>query len=146
MTEPDDRPSLDVRWVQRYRHFTKALGQLRDAVTLADQRPLSRLEEQGLVQAFEFTHELAWNALKDFLEDRGVQDVFGSKDATREAFKAGLIEDGETWMHMIRSRNLSSHTYNEETAARIVLDIRHRYFAAFERLSVRLLSLQQERG
>lgn len=84
----------DVRWIQRYNNFTKALQQLKEAVLLAQKRPLTKLEQQGLIQAFEFTHELAWNILKDFLENRGVQNLYGSKDATRAAFKAGLIENG----------------------------------------------------
>jgi hypothetical protein len=68
---------------------------LKEAVELAKRRRLSRLEEQGLIQAFEYTHELAWNTLKDFLENRGVRNLYGSKDATREAFRSGLIENGE---------------------------------------------------
>jgi len=128
----------DIRWIQRFNHFLKALLQLKEAVELAQQRPLSKLEEQGLIQAFEFTHELAWNTLKDFLENRGVQDLYGSKDATRAAFKAGLIENGEAWMDMIQSRNLTSHTYNEATAAQIVSAIRNTYFAEFEALRIKL--------
>lgn len=136
----------DIRWIQRFNHFVKALSQLTDAVQLAQQRPLSKLEEQGLIQAFEFTHELAWNTLKDFLEGRGVQNLYGSKDATRVAFKTGLIENGETWMGMINSRNLTSHTYDEATAAQIVAAIRNAYFAEFEALRVKLDELRREEG
>ena len=131
----------DIRWIQRFKHFTKALLQLQEAVTLAQQRPLSKLEEQGLIQAFEFTHELAWNTLKDFLESRGVQNLYGSKDSTREAFKAGLIENGEAWMDMIQSRNLTSHTYDEATAAQIASAIRNTYFAEFDTLRIKLEEL-----
>lgn len=138
--------ALDIRWIQRFNHFVKALSQLTDAVQLAQQRPLSKLEEQGLIQAFEFTHELAWNTLKDFLEGRGVQNLYGSKDATRVAFKTGLIENGETWMGMINSRNLTSHTYDEATAAQIVAAIRNAYFAEFEALRVKLDELRREEG
>ena len=134
----------DIRWIQRFNNYVKALSQLRQAVTLAQQRPLSKLEEQGLIQAFEFTHELAWNTLKDFLESRGVQNLYGSKDATREAFKTGLIENGEAWMDMIQSRNLTSHTYDEATAAHIVAAIRNTYFAEFEALRVKLDGLKME--
>ncbi len=134
----------DVRWIQRFNHLNQALAQLRDAVTLAQQRPLSKLEEQGLIQAFEFTHELAWNTLKDFLEDRGVQNLYGSRDATREAFKAGLIENGEGWMEMIKDRNLTSHTYDEKTAAQIVSAIRSAYYAEFEALVIKLDKLKQQ--
>jgi nucleotidyltransferase substrate binding protein (TIGR01987 family) len=123
----------DIRWIQRFNHFIKALLQLEEAVALAKERQLSKLEEQGLIQAFEFTHELAWNTLKDFLEDRGVQNLYGSRDATREAFKTGLIGNGEAWMNMIRSCNLTSHTYEEAIATEIVSAIRATYFAEFER-------------
>lgn len=133
----------DIRWIQRFKHFVKAFSQLREAVRLAQQRPLSKLEEQGLIQAFEFTHELAWNTLKDFLEDRGVQNLYGSKDATRAAFKAGLIGNGETWMGMIQSRNLTSHAYDEATAAQIAAAIREAYFAEFEALRVKLDELRR---
>jgi nucleotidyltransferase substrate binding protein (TIGR01987 family) len=136
----------DIRWIHRFTHFVKALSQLKEAVELAQQRPLSRLEDQGMIQAFEFTHELAWNTLKDFLENRGVQDLYGSKDATRAAFKAGLIENGEAWMDMIQSRNLTSHTYDEATAAQIISAIRNTYFAEFEALRVKLDKLNREEG
>lgn len=136
--------SQDTRWIQRYNHFLKAFSQLADAVHLAQQRPLSKLEEQGLIQAFEYTHELAWNTLKDFLEARGVSNLYGSKDITRQAFKIGLLENGEAWMDMIKSRNLTSHTYDETTASQITAAIRNLYFAEFELLRQRLGRLLQD--
>ncbi|MCF6148597.1 MAG: nucleotidyltransferase [Candidatus Kuenenia sp.] len=123
----------DVRWIQRFNHFSQAFLRLKEAVDLERQRKLSMLEEQGLIQAFEFTHELAWNTLKDFLESRGASNIYGSKDATREAFKKGLIENGEVWMDMIKSRNLTSHTYNEDVARAIVNIVCSTYFIEFER-------------
>ena len=136
--------ATDIRWIQRFNHFAKALSQLKEAVELAQKRQLSKLEEQGLIQAFEFTHELAWNTLKDFLEERGVQDLYGSRDTTREAFKTGLIENGEVWMNMIQSRNLTSHTYEESTAKEIVSAIRKTYHAEFEALRVKFEGLKKE--
>ena len=136
--------NLDIRWIQRFNHFSKAFAQLKEAVELSKQRALSKLEEQGLIQAFEYTHEMAWNTLKDFLEERGVQNLYGSKDATREAFKRGLIGNGEAWMSMIESRNLTSHTYNEETAAAIVSEILHSYFAEFSDFHARMRKLKEE--
>jgi len=125
----------DTRWMQRYKHFAQALGQLEKAVELSRQRPLSELEEQGMIQAFEFTHELAWNVLKDFLEDKqGIHNLYGSKDSTREAFKRGLIENGDVWMDMINSRNLTTHTYNSDVARGIVQAIVKDYYAEFRRL------------
>ena len=136
----------DIRWIQRFNHFSKAFAQLNKAVELSKQRQLSELEEQGLIQAFEFTHELAWNTLKDFLEERGVQDLYGSRDTTREAFKTGLIENGEAWMNMIQSRNLTSHTYEESTAKEIVSAILKTYHAEFEALRVKFEGLKKEAG
>lgn len=133
----------DIRWIQRFNHFIKALTQLRDAVMLAKERPLSQLEKQGLIQAFEFTHELAWNTLKDFLEESGVQNLYGSRDATREAFKTGLIKNGEVWMNMIQSRNLTSHTYDETVADEIVSSIQNSYFVEFENLQSKMNELRK---
>ena len=126
--------SQDIRWIQRSNNFNKAFSQLKEAVELAQQRQLSKLEAQGLIQGFEYTHELAWNTLKDFLEARGVRDLYGLRDTTRTAFRTGVIENGETWMEMIQSRNLTTHTYNEATAAQIVEAILNTYFAEFETL------------
>ena len=134
----------DIRWIQRFHNFSKALSQLAEGVDLAGQRELSKLEKQGIVQAFEFTHELAWNTLKDFLENRGAQNIYGSKDATREAFRAGLIENGETWMDMIKSRNQTTHTYDEAIVSEIVNAIMNAYFAEFNALQSRMSKLKEE--
>jgi len=81
----------DIRWLRRFANYTRALRSLSDAVSLAGERPLSKLEQQGLIQAFEFTHELAWNVLKDYLEQQGIFGLIGSRDASRSAFQNGLI-------------------------------------------------------
>jgi nucleotidyltransferase substrate binding protein (TIGR01987 family) len=81
----------DIRWLRRFANYTRALQSLSDAVSLAGERPLSKLEQQGLIQAFEFTHELAWNVLKDYLEQQGIFGLIGSRDASRSAFQNGLI-------------------------------------------------------
>jgi nucleotidyltransferase substrate binding protein (TIGR01987 family) len=121
----------DIRWQQRFHNFELAFVQLQSACELAQQRALSALEQQGLVQAFEYTHELAWNTLKDFFEYQGIAGLVGSRDATREAFKQGLLVDGESWMEMISSRNLTSHAYNSEVVNEIVSKIRERYYPLF---------------
>ncbi|MDR2705587.1 MAG: nucleotidyltransferase substrate binding protein, partial [Planctomycetaceae bacterium] len=90
----------DIRWKQRFSNFLKAFALLEEAVQLKSQRTLSDLEAQGLIQRFEFTHELAWNVLKDYLEYQGETFITGSRDATRNAFNVNLIEDGDTWMEM----------------------------------------------
>ena len=97
-------------------------------------RSLSKLEQLGLIQAFEFTHELAWNVLKDYLEQQGIFALIGSRDASRSAFQNGLITDGEAWMDMIKARNLTSHTYNPEVADSVTRDILVRFYPAFSAL------------
>ncbi|HOO33978.1 MAG TPA: nucleotidyltransferase substrate binding protein [Thermotogota bacterium] len=124
----------NIRWIQRFNNFEKALNRLQSAVDMYQTRGLTDLEKQGMIQAFEFTHELSWKTMKDFLENRGNQDIFGSKDATRLSFTLGLIKDGEVWMDMIKSRNLSSHTYDENIAEKLVVRIVNEYVSEFEEL------------
>lgn len=131
----------DIRWKQRFSNYLKALAQLQKFI---DKGELSELEEQGLIKAFEYTYELAWNAMKDFLTYRGVSDIFGSRDAIRKAFSSGLIEDGEMWMDMLQSRNKTSHTYNEETAEEITLAVQEHYYSLFKELADKLSSLLNE--
>lgn len=121
----------DSRWQQRLANFGRALAQLERAVVLSNERTLSELETQGLIQAFEFTHELAWKTMKDYFEYQGNTAITGPRDATREAFKYGLIADGEGWISMIASRNKTSHTYDEATAQEIALLIVESYFVLF---------------
>jgi nucleotidyltransferase substrate binding protein (TIGR01987 family) len=115
----------DIRWKQRFENFEKALKQLTKFI---EKDELNELEEQGLIQCFEYTHELSWNVMKDFLTFEGIQNIIGSRSATREAFNKGLIEEGQVWMDMIDSRNESVHTYNEKTADKIVNKVRRVYF------------------
>jgi nucleotidyltransferase substrate binding protein (TIGR01987 family) len=119
---------LDVRWKQRLSNYKKALRQLDEFMA---QSELNKLEEQGLIKAFEYTYELAWNTLKDYLEYQGETDIAGSRDAFRKSYAAGLISNGEAWMDMLQSRNKTSHTYNEETAADIVASIKNDYYGLF---------------
>jgi nucleotidyltransferase substrate binding protein (TIGR01987 family) len=134
----------DIRWKQRFNSYLKAFQMLVEAVELAHSRELSKLEQQGLIQSFEFTHELAWNVSKDYLEDKGITGLIGSKDATRAAFKNALIEQGEDWMKMIEARNLSSHTYNSETAQQIADNIIERFYPAFASMAKKFSALHDQ--
>lgn len=135
----------DIRWIQRFDNFKRAFARLCEAAVLSGQRDLSDLERQGLIKAFEFTHELAWNTLKDFLTSRGVSGkIYGSRDATRVAFAAELIGDGELWMKMIGHRNESSHTYNDDVAEKIATAVLSGYVPAFEEFQHQFLLLEGE--
>jgi nucleotidyltransferase substrate binding protein (TIGR01987 family) len=118
----------DIRWKQRFQNYKKALVTLKNAVELAATRELSDLEKQGMIQGFEFTFELAWNVMKDFLEDQGIIGIIGSKNAVRHAFNKGLIEDGQVWMNRIKDRNVASHVYDDETAEDLLIAIKNTYY------------------
>ena len=131
--------TVDIRWQQRFSNFNKALQKLTEAVKFIENvsaysKPKETLEDiirEGVIHRFEYTHELAWNAMKDYLSEVGGINTIGFKDATREALRAELIDDGDTWMEMIKSRNLTSHTYNEETAKEIFNKIIGEFYQAF---------------
>jgi len=132
----------DIRWQQRLDNYLRALSQLRAAVALSAERDLSELEQQGMIQAFEFTHELAWNVMKDYFYFQGASQITGSRDATRQAFSVGIVQEGEAWMEMIQSRNQSTHTYNRATATALVARITGRYAALFESFAEKMQELR----
>ena len=136
----------DIRWKQRFSNFEKALKLLADAVALSRQRALTKLEEQGLIKGFEYAHELSWNTMKDYLLYQGPVEITGSRDAVREAFKTGLVSDGHLWMEMIKSRNLSSHTYDEASARQLVEDIINKYFSAFQAFRQKMAEVAKSQG
>lgn len=134
-----DYKQLDTRWEQRFSNYCKALEKLSKAVEIIKPQidiPLSyindvdELQREGLIQRFEYTHELAWNVMSDYARYQGYQEIKGSRDAIRYALKAGLINDA-VWMETIRDRNRTTHTYNEETALEVLTDIVKKYFPLF---------------
>jgi nucleotidyltransferase substrate binding protein (TIGR01987 family) len=132
----------DIRWQQRLINYRKAFVQLEKAVKMPT---LSDIEREGLIQRFEYTYELAWNVMKDFLEEKGNTGIQGSKDAIRLAFANGLINEGETWMEMVKSRRLSSHTYDENTASTIAKQVINNFYPLFLALLNRMdLELNKE--
>ena len=127
----------DIRWHQRLDNFQSAFDQLSKFI---QKENLNELEEQGLIQCFEYNFELSWNTIKDFYKSQGEIDIQGSRDAFRMAFNRGLIKEGELWMEMIKSRTLTSHTYNKSTAEQVNNSIVNVYFPLFKDLIVVLNS------
>jgi nucleotidyltransferase substrate binding protein (TIGR01987 family) len=129
--------NADVRWKQRFENFQKAFQKLVEAVAYIKNNDskveviLDEIIKEGLIQRFKYTHELAWNVMKDYASYQGNATVGGSRDATREAFQFQLMSDGAVWMDIIGCRNKTSHTYNEATADEIYLKILNDYFPAF---------------
>ena len=125
----------DIRWQQRFSNYNRALAQLE---TFVEPPALNEREQQGLIKAFEYTFELAWNTLRDLLRSQGNTTLLGSRDTLREAFRLGLIDAGESWMLMIKDHNLTSHSYNRATADAIAAQILNSYLPCFQQLSQRL--------
>ncbi|HAQ18204.1 MAG TPA: nucleotidyltransferase [Prolixibacteraceae bacterium] len=115
----------DIRWKQRFQNFEKALKYLAEALEI--EQP-DMLQKAGIIQFFEMSYELAWNTLKDYLEEQGFIDVKSPRSAIKKAFEVGLIKDGHTWMDLLLDRNLTAHTYDEEKATEVVELIHDKYF------------------
>lgn len=136
----------DIRWEQRFSNYNKALRKLSEAIDYIEEElknndfeienkevedVLEEIIKEGLIQRFEYTYEMAWNVMKDYAIYQGNTEIGGSRDAIRFAFSINLIENGDMWMDMIKSRIKTSHTYNEETANEIYLKIINEYHFAF---------------
>lgn len=131
----------DVRWKQRFQHYIGAFEQLKNAFEIYKTRELTILENQGVIQAFEVTQELSWKVMKDFLEYQGYDEIYGSKNAVRLAFNVKIIGNGEIWMDMIKSRNLMSHTYDEDEMLKIIKIVFENYIQEFENFKVTMLAI-----
>ncbi len=118
----------DIRWIQRFSNFERAFLLLQDSLKT---EPLSILERAGLIQFFEMTFELAWKLLKDYEETEGFI-VKTPREAIKQAFQSGLISNGHDWIDALQDRNLTAHTYNEETAIAVETKIRSKYFQLLE--------------
>ncbi len=130
----------DIRWKQRFENYQKAFRQLKSAIEENGVNPVDIIKE-GIIQRFEFTHELAWKVMKDYLEYEGIQNVTGSRSATREAFNKGLIQNGQIWMDMIESRNKTVHTYNQEVLEIEFKKVVMSYLELFEKFEQKMSSL-----
>jgi len=125
----------DIRWLQRFSNYRKALTKLRQAVEIVSEKmnfgdDVDELLQEGLIQRFEYTHELAWNVMKDYAEYQGFTNVRGSRDAIRKALAINIIDD-DRWMDTIADRNQTSHNYDDDTVTRIYLNIIEVYFFLF---------------
>ena len=121
---------MDVRWKQRFNNFENAFLFFEKAV---DQPNYTLLEMGGLVQSFEFTFELAWKTIKDYLESEGM-DIKSPKEAIKAGFSTEIIEDGHIWIEMLEKRNELSHTYNQHIANQAVEFIKYKYYPAVEQV------------
>ena len=134
----------DIRWQQRFSNYQKALARLSEAVGLlvdnVNEGSEFDLLKEGLIQRFEYTHELAWKVMKDYLEYQGYVDIRGSRDAIRKSLELNILSD-RRWMATIEARNLTSHNYDDETANNIYHEIMEVYFPLFIDFEAKMLTL-----
>lgn len=121
----------EIRWKQRFQNFEKAFLQFDEAVSTIDK--LSVLEKEGLIQRFEYTFELAWKTLKDFLESQEVEAKF-PREVIKKGFQYEIISDGEVWMEMLEKRNLMAHTYDEEIFEKAVSQVVNLFYPEVKKL------------
>jgi nucleotidyltransferase substrate binding protein (TIGR01987 family) len=126
--------NIDIRWKQRFENFKKATIQLTEFI---EKEELNKFEVQGLIQCFEYTFELAWKTMKDYLEQEGF-DVKSPRRTIQTAFQIQLITDGHTWIDALEKRNLMAHTYDEQKAMEAEDLIRNKYYKIIKDLCFKL--------
>lgn len=126
------------RWRQRLEDFISAHSRLGTAL---NQGHFSELERDGVIQRFEFTFELAWKTVKDYLEDQGFKDVGSPKKVLTKAFQEGLLQDGEQWLRMLEDSNSLSHLYKQEMSEKVFQHIKDGYCQSLGDL---ILALKKE--
>lgn len=143
--EENRKSKVDVRWIQRFSNYRKALHKLSQAVDIVSVKmdwgeEVDDLLQEGLIQRFEYTHELAWKVMKDYAEYQGYTDVKGSRDAFRKGLEMRII-DSEMWMESIEDRNLTSHNYDDKTAHEVYTAIVEEYYPLFKKFENEMLRL-----
>lgn len=128
----------DIRWKQRFSNFQKALAKFEEAIAGNSK---DRLAQEGLIQRFEYTFELAWKCLQDLLQERGLEEIRGPKPVLQQAFQDGLIHDGVLWMEMLRARNEASHLYDEKVFLKIYDQAKNAFLTPLQTLQQKLASL-----
>lgn len=121
----------DIRWKQRFQNFEKALKHLSDAMQIHNP---DIIQKAGIIHFFEMSYELAWNMIKDYLQEQGFTDIKSPKAAIKKAFETGLIINGHTWMELMLDRNLTTHTYDEEKASEVEALIQKKYYPLLNEL------------
>ncbi|MEQ1890467.1 MAG: nucleotidyltransferase substrate binding protein [Alphaproteobacteria bacterium] len=133
------------RWIYRFDNYKRAFGLLREAIEIMQLRELTQLEKEGVIQRFEYTWELAWKVLGDYLDSTGViLETVTPAAVIRAAFAAKIITDAEIWMKALDARNKMSHTYNLKIFEKIIAEIRAEYFAVLDALNMTMLEKVME--
>ncbi len=128
----------DIRWMQRFTNFSKAMNHLENALQIPNP---GMVQKAGIIHLFEMSFELAWNMVKDYLEEQGFVDIKSPRSALKKAFEMNILENGHDWMDLLQDRNLTAHTYDEQKATDMEQLISNKYFPLLKAL---LLSFKQK--
>lgn len=123
----------DIRWKQRFSNFSKAMNHLGSALQIPNP---DIVQKAGIIQFFEMSFELAWNMVKDYLEEQGFVDIKSPRSALKKAFEMNIIENGHDWMDLLQDRNLTAHTYDEQKATDMEQLISNKYFPILKALQL----------
>ena len=135
----------DIRWIQRFQNFDRAFLLLRSALEERGLEQMSELEKEGLIQRFEYSYELAWKTMKDYLEEQGtIINPVTPRNVIKEAFSAQIIADGQVWVDMMLHRNLLAHTYDFSKVKEVLDAVVERYLDAQEQLHEWFLTRQMQ--
>jgi len=137
---------LDTRWIQRLDSYSKALARLEEGLKVAQKEiyqngEVADLIKEGVIHRFEFTQELSWKLMKDYEEYQGDIDNLGSRDAIKKALEIGLIDD-RNWLETLKTINLTSHFYKEETIGIVFNEISTCYFPLFMKFKQKMEELK----
>lgn len=116
-----------MNWQDRFKSFVQAFSRLENAIFDYGEKEEEYFKE-SIIKRFEFTHELAWNVIKDYLKEKGETELYGSKNITRRAVTVGILDNGDIWMDMIETRNISVHAYRNLLLEEEFYDIRDVYY------------------
>jgi nucleotidyltransferase substrate binding protein (TIGR01987 family) len=134
----------EKRWIQRLNNYSTVLRHLEKFVAIQNERLLSVAEEFAIIKTFELAYESAWNMMKDYLAEKGNSDMHGPRDVIRNAFRIGIIDDGNLWFEMIKDRNTTAHAYDEEVAMNVSFVVSNEYVEELINLRTKFEKYKQE--
>lgn len=130
-TKNKDMNKITPKWLNRLDTFKNAIRRLAEVIDLSNERKLNQFEYDSLIKRFEFSFEMAWKLMMSYERDNGVDELRGSKDVVRQAYRMSIITNGEAWLEMIDDRNKTSHLYDEDMASDVIDEIIHTYYPLF---------------
>lgn len=134
--------NTDIRWQLRFQNFNNAMHYLEHALQITNP---DIVQNAGIIQFFEMSFEVAWNMVKDYLEEQGFVEIKSPRGALKKAFEMNILENGHDWMDLLQNRNLTAHTYDEQKAPEMGLLIQNKYFPLLKALQISFIQKFDEK-